>query len=167
MFNGKRAQKAVKLLMIYVWAILATVVAIGSLGYLCFTSGDMDVNMTELCASNDVKNITVNFSVLNAPFYAQAWQVSTSQIQIGIKNNGQDTVTVTGVEIKGTDGAFNCSWSGSQSLASGSVFDVTANTCSGTISAGSTYKGDIVAKYTRTGSAIELTSTGSVSSKVI
>ena len=151
MFKEKRGQAAMEFLMTYGWAILAAIIAIGVLAYFYFSPGDMGANA----------------AVLTAPFYAQAWQVSTSQIQIGIKNNGQDTVTVTAVDVIGTGGTFNCSWSGSQSLSSGSVFDVTASTCTGSVSAGDTYRGDIVAKYTRTGSAIELTSTGSVSSKVI
>lgn len=151
MFKEKKGQAAMEFLMTYGWAILAAIIAIGVLAYFYFSPGDMGANA----------------AVLNAPFYAQAWQVSTSQVQIGIKNNGQDTVTITSVEITGTGGAFNCSWNGTQSLASGAVFDATADTCSGSVTAGDTYKGDIVAKYTRTGSTIELVSTGSVSSKVI
>ena len=151
MFKEKKGQAAMEFLMTYGWAILAAIIAIGVLAYFYFSPGDMGANA----------------AVLNAPFYAQAWQVSTSQVQIGIKNNGQDTVTITAVDITGSGGAFNCSWSGTQAVTSGSVFDAAVNTCLGTIVAGDTYKGDIVVKYTRTGSAIELVSTGSVSSKVI
>ena len=34
------------------------------------------------------QEIAPNFAVVNAPFYLEAWQVSTSQVQIAIMNNG-------------------------------------------------------------------------------
>lgn len=149
MFNNRRGQAAMEFLMTYGWAILAAIIAIGVLAYFYFSPGDLGANA----------------AVLNAPFYAQAWQVDTDSVQLGIKNNGQDSVTITNVTITG-DGGTECFADTSTALASGSVYDADAS-CDAALTAGDTFKGDVVVKYTRTGSTIELTSTGSVSSKVV
>ena len=152
MFRDKKGQAAMEFLMTYGWAILAAIIAIGVLAYFYFSPGDM----------------AANAAVINAPFYAEAWNVQTSQMQLGVKNNGQDTVTVTEISVIGNNGDFNCSTGAlTEDISSGETYDAALSTCDGSGTAGDSYKGDITVKYTRGDSTVELTSTGSVSSTVV
>lgn len=146
MFN-KKGQAAMEFLMTYGWAILAAIIAIGVLSYFYFSPGDM----------------APNAALLSAPLYAQAWSASPTGVSMGIKNAGQEDITITSIKTDGD--AIDCdSGSLTTSVAPGEVGDVKA-LC--TLTANENYKADVIVKYTRAGSAVELTSTGSVSTKVV
>jgi uncharacterized protein (UPF0333 family) len=147
MFREKKGQAAMEFLMTYGWAILAAIIAIGVLAYFYFSPGDLGANA----------------AVLNAPFYVEAWNADAAGVNLGIKNNGQDTLTVSEVTV--TIGATTCTTAAAPgAVASGATVDVDA-AC--VLTVGDNVKGDIVVKYTRGASAVELTSTGSVSTKVV
>ena len=148
MFKGKKGQAAMEFLMTYGWAILAAIIAIGVLAYFYFSPGDLGANA----------------AVLNAPFYVEAWNADTGGVNLGIKNNGQDTLNVTGVDV--TVGTNNCTVAAVGAVASGATIDVGV-VCTTALTIGDNVKGNIVVKYTRGTSTIELTSTGSVSTKVV
>jgi uncharacterized protein (UPF0333 family) len=147
MFREKKGQAAMEFLMTYGWAILAAIIAIGVLAYFYFSPGDLGANA----------------AILNAPFYAEAWNADTTGVNLGVKNNGQDSLTISEVTV--TVGATTCTTAAAPgAVASGATIDVDA-AC--VLTEGDNIKGDIVVKYTRGASAVELTSTGSVSTKVV
>ena len=149
MFKGKKGQAAMEFLMTYGWAILAAIIAIGVLAYFYFSPGDLGANA----------------AVLNAPFYVEAWNADAGGVNLGIKNNGQDTLTIASVDV--TIGAINCTTAAAPGdVASGGTVDVDV-ACTGGLIVGDNVKGDIVVKYTRGSSTVQLSSTGSVSTKVV
>ena len=150
MFKGKKGQAAMEFLMTYGWAILAAIIAIGVLAYFYFSPGDLGANA----------------AVLNAPFYVEAWNADTADINLGIKNNGQDTLTVAEVSVSVTGGATCTTAAAPGAVSSGATMDVAA-VCDAALTAGDNFKGDIVVKYTRGASTVQLTSTGSISTKVV
>ncbi|MFH1365701.1 MAG: hypothetical protein ABIH28_03895 [archaeon] len=142
----KKAQAAMEFLMTYGWAILAAVIAIGVLGYFgVFSPG---------------KYIAGNAAV-SAPFYVYANNVKTpAGVTLELQNNGEDyiiqSVKVTGC---GTNSVVTPSNAGSK----------TAITivCSPVLTAGDSFKGDIVISYRKTDSTVDLTSTGTITNKVV
>lgn len=154
MFKEKKGQAAMEFLMTYGWAILAAIIAIGVLAYFYFSPGDMGANA----------------AVLNAPFYVEAWNAQADAangvIGLGIKNNGQDTLTISEVKVSVTGGTTCTTAAAPGAVASGATSDVSV-VCDAALVAGDNFKGDIVVKYTRGASATVLTSTGSVSTKVV
>jgi len=154
MYKDKKGQAAMEFLMTYGWAILAAIIAIGVLAYFYFSPGDMGANA----------------AVLNAPFYVEAWNAgahdTAGTVGLGIKNNGQDTLTISEVKVTVTGGATCTTGSAPGDVASGAISDIVA-TCDAGLTAGANFKGAIAVKYTRGLSTTVLTSTGSVSTKVV
>ena len=147
MIRNKKGQAAMEFLMTYGWAILAAIIAIGVLAYFYFSPGDLGANA----------------AVLSAPFYVEAWNAGTTGVNLGIKNNGQDSLTIS--EVKVVIGTTTCTTATTPGVvASGATKDVLVG-C--TLELGKNVKGDITVKYTRGSSEVELTSTGSVSTKVV
>jgi len=147
MYKNKKGQAAMEFLMTYGWAILAAIIAIGVLAYFYFSPGDLGANA----------------AVLNAPFYVEAWNADASGVNLGVKNNGQDSLTVSDVTV--TIGATSCATATAPGVvASGATIDVDA-AC--VLTLGDNVKGAIVVKYTRGSIAVYLTSTGSVSTNVL
>src|SRR3989344_8601182 len=79
----RKAQAAMEFLMTYGWAILAAIVVIGALGtYFYFRTG------------------TTDSAFVNPPLYALGSAISTgSGVQLELKNNGADDITITSVAI--------------------------------------------------------------------
>ena len=140
----KRGQAALEFLMTYGWAILSAIIVIGALGsYFYFNQG----------GSNTI--------YVTAPFYGVASSASAGSVSLEITNKGGEDITSVTVNVTGQ----GCT-------ADTTNFDGTLNTpqiitlaCAGATS-GSEFKGDIVMTYLRPGSALPLTSTGSVSVSV-
>ena len=143
----KKAQAAMEFLMTYGWAILAAIIAIGVLAYFYFSPGDLGSGI----------------AAVGTPFVLDAHNVKTDGVNLGLRNGGQESLTITGVTV--TIGSTICEPVAAPGLlASGATVDVAA-AC--VLTVGDNIKGDIVVTYTKAGSAIELTSTGTVSNKVI
>lgn len=143
----KKGQAAMEFLMTYGWAILAAVIAIGVLAYFgVFSPG---------------KYVTGN-AVVNPPFYVNAQNVKASAgVTLELRNNGGEDYTIQSVIVSGcgtnTDTA---------SIAAGATAPITV-TCSPALTAGDSFKGDITISYRKTGSSVDLTSTGTISNKVV
>jgi len=144
----RKGQAAMEFLMTYGWAILAAIIVIGILGYYYFSRGVL----------------TPSAAIVNAPFYLNAWNAKQtgSVLTLELKNNGGETYTIDSVTV---------STCGTTPTAPG---DITAGgnkivslTCSPALTAGSTFKGDITIVYFKSGSTLELTSTGSITEKVV
>lgn len=151
MYKNKKGQAAMEFLMTYGWAILAAIVVIGVLGaYFYF------------------KGLSPSQATVSAPFYVEAWNIGTANVQLGLKNNGGENLNVTSILINSTDYtlAYANNAVGGDLLSSGSTRDITITLVDGTPVAGDNYKGDIVIRYTKGDSAIPLTSAGSISGSI-
>jgi len=84
----KRGQAAMEFLMTYGWAILAAIIAIGSLAYFGVFSG---VGFPDV-------------GVVNAPFYSSGISIGSQFINLELENNGAEGVTVTSIRIVSDDG---------------------------------------------------------------
>lgn len=140
---NKKGQAAMEFLMTYGWAILAAIVAIAALAYFgVFSPG----------------KLVADSITLSAPFSAKAATVSTTQVQIELLQNLGETINVTTITVGSCSPLVNNS-----NLASGSSVVYTVP-CTNTID--TQFRADITVKYFKTGSSLELQSTGSMTSRV-
>jgi hypothetical protein len=131
--------------MTYGWAILAAVIAIGVLAYFgVFSPG---------------KYVTGN-AVVNPPFYVNAQNVKVAGITIELKDNGGEDYTINSVTITSCG-----TYTTATPIASGALASVLV-TCNPALTVGDSFKGDITISYTKSGSSVALTSTGTISNKV-
>ena len=144
---NKKGQAAMEFLMTYGWAILAAIIAIGVLAYLgVFTPGQY----------------TSGSTIVTAPFYANAWNVKASAgVTLELRNNGGESLNIQSVSVSGCGTNSN-----GVTVASGAVQAITI-TCAPVLTEGDNFKGDISINYLKTGSTVDLTSTGSISEKVV
>ena len=139
----RKGQAAMEFLMTYGWAILAAVIAIGVLAYFGVFSPGKYVSSS---------------AVVNAPFYVNAWNAKTAGITLELKNNGGEAFDIQSV------GVTNC---GTYSTLTPVAADASATVlvpCA--LTAGNSFKGDITISYRKTGSSVDLTSTGTAAGKV-
>jgi uncharacterized protein (UPF0333 family) len=139
--RDKKGQAAMEFLMTYGWAILAAIIVIGILGYYYFNSNVL----------------TPRTGVLTPPFYLNAWTVDTTGINLEIKNNGGETLNMTNVSVSIAGCVANTT---GIPLSQGEMKVVILN-CTSFV-AGDKVDGEIKVVYTKTGSSLALTSTGSV-----
>lgn len=145
--KDKKGQAAMEFLMTYGWAILAAVIAIGVLAYFGVFSPGKYISGT---------------AIVSAPFYIQAHNVKATNIGLGIKNNGGEDYTITSVLV----GAGCATTVAPGASVADSVKDVTVPCTTNPGNVGDNFKGDITIKYTKVGSTIELTSTGTIAEKI-
>ncbi|SRR3989344_4544684 len=145
---SKKGQAAMEFLMTYGWAILAAIIAIGVLAYFGVFSPGKYVSGS---------------AVVNAPFYVNAWNVKAGAagiVNLELRNNGGETYTIASVAVTGC---------GTNAIAgdidAGELLPVPV-TCTVTLVAGNSFKGDITVSYTKIGSTTGLTSTGTIAEKV-
>lgn len=141
----KKGQAAMEFLMTYGWAILAAIIAIGVLAYFGVFSPGKYVTGT---------------AVVTPPFYANAWNVKPVGVTLEIKNNGGETYDIISVDVSncGTD---STGWN----VAAGSSQAMTI-ACTVAPVVGDSFKGDITISYRKVGSAVDLTSTGTIAEKI-
>jgi hypothetical protein len=154
----RRGQAAMEFLMTYGWAILAAIIAIGVLAYFgVFSPG----------------KYTTGSTVLNPPFYANAWNVKPAEINIEVKNNGGEKLFITAVNIPDCNDGAGGSWTvdtGADPPRHELIVDVgktnlTTVTCN-TGNAGTSFKSDVVIEYRKEGSSLALTSSGTIADKI-
>jgi len=145
----KRGQAALEFLMTYGWAILAAIIVIGVLAYFgVFSPGKYAPNA---CA-------------VTAPFYCNAWNAiaSTNTVTIELKNNGGETYTIRSVNVS------NCALVDvNANITADATQAVEVTPCSPVLTAGNAFKGDIAVTYRKGSSTTDLTSTGSITQKVV
>ena len=153
--HKRKGQAAMEFLMTYGWAILAAIIAIGVLAYFgVFNAG----------------NLAGSSAIINNPFFVDTWLVTTSGVFLEMVNNGGSTLNVSTVTVTGTgtsDG-ITCTLDTTQlgeSQAAGELklYNVTAG-C--TPVSGESYAGNIVVSYTKSGSALNLESTGTIRASI-
>ena len=147
----RKGQAAMEFLMTYGWAILAAIIVIGVLAYFgVFSPG----------------KYAPNTCVVSAPFYCNAYNaIAASGVTIEIKNNGGDDYAIAGLNVINA-GAVTCTEAATSpaTVTVGSTGSVTL-TCTG-LAAGNVLKGDIVIKYTKPSSTVQLQSTGTITQKI-
>jgi len=152
---NKKSQAAMEFLMTYGWAIMAAVIAIGVLAYFgVFSPGAY----------------TSGTAIVTTPFYVNAWNAGPLGITLELRNQGGDNYHITGVNIDG------CGYYGGPDLDPVDGIPDGWDVDSGALqminipcdlSGYGTFKGDITITYTKTGSIIDLTSTGTIAEKVV
>jgi uncharacterized protein (UPF0333 family) len=143
----KKGQAAMEFLMTYGWAILAAVIAIGVLAYFgVFSPG---------------KYVTGN-AVVNPPFYVNAHNAKASTgITLEIKNNGGEDYAIQSITVSGC-GTYNTL----TAIPASDPLKTITIVCDPVLIAGNSFKGDITINYRKTGSLVDLTSTGTIAEKV-
>ena len=148
----RRGQAAMEFLMTYGWAILAAIIAIGVLAYFgVFSPGKYAPTAT----------------VLNVPFYASGSVLdgTNSKVQMEIKNNGGDDIYITNVSIIASGSSTgNCVNQTLTPLIQAGTSYVLTSSCAGVVG-NKIYKGDVKITYFKSGSSMNLTSSGSMTEK--
>ena len=151
--RNNKGQAAMEFLMTYGWAILAAIVAIGVLAYFgVFSPG-------KLAGSS---------AIVNNPFYANSWQVTTTDVNLEMTNNGGDTlvpalITVTGT---GASSSISCTNSTLPSSLNPGVQTLFIIPCTGTLTSGNSFAGNIQITYSKQGSQLNQTSTGTIRTSI-
>ncbi|MBX4196287.1 hypothetical protein KW805_01740 [Candidatus Pacearchaeota archaeon] len=151
----KKGQAAMEFLMTYGWAIMVAIIVVGVLGYYgVFSPG---------------KYITGS-AILNPPFYMNAWSVVSdadtitpgdqSEVNIEIKNNGGSNYDVRSVAVVG------CGLNDTQTTILTGKTQAFNIPCTSPLVNGENFKGDVTVVYTKSGSSIESTSTGTIAEKI-
>jgi len=146
----KRGQAAMEFLMTYGWAILAAIIAIGVLAYFGVFSPGQFIGSS---------------AIVTAPFYANAWNVDASNVNIELQNNGGETLFVAKVALTDLDGATSCTALEPYGHIGSGRANVTTVACAG-MTVGETFKGDVTITYFKIGGQLNLTSTGSITDTV-
>ena len=151
--KSKRSQAAMELLMTYGWAILAAIIVIAVIAIYFRPS-----------------SLVQNTVVVNAPFYGIGTSVAATQIQVEVRNNGGEDLTLAATPASltfKTPSTGVCTTIASvpaTDVPSGSTAIITFSGCTGWGS-GDTVSADIEITYTRPDSTLPLKSTGSLSGK--
>ena len=142
----KKSQAAMEFLMTYGWAILAAVIAIGVLASMgVFSPG----------------KYSVGAAVVTAPFYVVADNAKASVgVTLELRNDGGESYTIQSVKVT------NCGTNSTSIPISTSTPEVVIITCAPVLTEGDSLKGDITITYRKSGSSVDLTSTGTVSRTV-
>ncbi len=145
----KKGQAAMEFLMTYGWAILAAIIVIGVLVIYFRPS-----------------TLTQSNVVVTAPLYGVGTTISSSQIQIEVRNNGGETITTQSGSLSFNNpfGAGCGAASGTGSVAAGATQILTFGSCN--MSGGNTVSADVTITYTRPNSNLAQSSTGTLSGRV-
>ncbi|MEK6850551.1 MAG: hypothetical protein AABX85_03175 [Nanoarchaeota archaeon] len=152
--------------MTYGWAILIAIIAIGVLAYYgVFSPG---------------KLVSDKF-VINQPFSPEGAVVTsglagTAKVEMEIYNGAGEQLTISRISISGcgdSDGIPNAPTTvGATAITGAGTAAIAANVKSGKISmtctsdvAQGAFRGDVVVTYTKTGSALDLQSSGSITAQ--
>jgi len=147
----RRGQAAMEFLMTYGWAILAAIIAIGVLAYFGVFSPGQYIGSS---------------AIVTAPFYANAWNVDATSVNIELQNNGGETLVIERIALTDLNGADSCTAIGQQLPLNSGNTAAYSITCQGLV-AGETFKADVSITYSKVGSSLNLTSTGSITDTVV
>jgi hypothetical protein len=148
---NRKGQAAMEFLMTYGWAILAAIIAIGVLAYFgVFSPG---------------KYVTGS-AVVNPPFYANAWNVvSGTGVSIELRNNGGEDYSIQSATVTPTSAGVTCTAMTTATPITAGGTATLVVPCTG-LTSGDTFKGDLTVVYRKTGSDLDLTSTGTIAEKI-
>ncbi len=154
MIIKKKGQAAMEFLMTYGWAILAAIVAIGVLAYFgVFSPG-------KLAGSS---------AIVNNPFYAKAWQVSTpGNISLELTNNGGDGLIISMINVSqtGSSTPITCTNQTIAGILNPGTDKLVTIPCGASLTTGNSFAGNILIVYSKSGSSLNQTSTGTIRSSI-
>lgn len=139
----RKGQAAMEFLITYGWAILAAIVAIGVLAYFLSSPG----------------RLTANSCTLAAPFNCNAGLASVSgqNVQLELRNGGGESFSISSVAIS------NCGTNSTTQTITADELKVINVACTSTLTADTTFRGDITIAYTKLGgSTLTQQSTGRI-----
>jgi hypothetical protein len=144
-----KGQAAMEFLMTYGWAILAAIIVIGVLAVYFRPS-----------------SLTQNSVVVTAPLYGSGVTIAAGQIQVEIQNNGGEDITTSAAALSfNSPAAGSCdAGTGVGAVSAGATQVITFANCN--LAASDTVNADLSVSYTRPGTTLTLTATGSVSGAV-
>ena len=152
----KKGQAAMEFLMTYGWAILAAIIVIAVLAVYFRPS-----------------QLSPSSVIVTAPFYGVGTTLSTTQVQVEVRNNGGeqldlDATTPASLTFNSPSGGACSSVAviGTDPIPAGGSVVLSFGTCGTTLPSGSTVNADLTVFYTRTGSTLTLQSTGTVSGTI-
>lgn len=165
--ENKKGQAAMEFLMTYGWAILVAIIAIGVLAYYgVFSPG---------------KLVSDKF-IINQPFSSEgavvtSGVVGTAKVEMEIYNGAGEQLTIKRISIAGcgdsdaaTPATTTIGAAATDIIGAGTA-TIEANVKSGKISmtcgvvAQGAFRGDVVVTYSKTGSALDLQSSGSITAQ--
>lgn len=146
----RKGQAAMEFLMTYGWAILAAIVVIAVLAIYFRPS--------TLVSGN---------TFVTAPFYAVAQTINTSTVQLEIKNNGGEQVTLSSfaLTVSTPSGATCAAGANADVMDAGDTVTIESGACSG-LTAGTTFNANVEITYTKVGSTLAQKSTGTISGSI-
>ena len=137
-----------------VWAIVLIVIAIV---FFVFLTAVMILGvLAYYYFSNDV--MTPQAAVVNPPFYLNAQKVNTAGVNLELKNNGGETYIIKSIDISGCgEKLFNSEINRGETK----PFSISCPHIKG-----DNFRGDILITYSKEGSSVEQTSTGSITATI-
>lgn len=157
---NKKGQAAMEFLMTYGWAILAAVIVIGVLAaFGVFNPGAF----------------IPNSCIISAPLGCNAGTADTAGIQLEVRNGAGESVDISNIEVVGcpdtTIGWVDSAGSGTIDTVAGTIYpmpdqELTVFTLDACTPTAGKFQGDITVTYSKTGSALNLTSTGKLIDEV-
>lgn len=147
--ENRKGQAAMEFLMTYGWAILAAIIVIGVLA-IYFRPGSLATTQP----------------VVNAPFYGVGATVSTSQVDLEIRNNGGEQLDIVDATISiSQPTGETCNSAGNVTgFNPGATTILSFDGCS--LESGATFSADVTITYNRPDSSLNLTSSGQISGSV-
>lgn len=160
MKTNKKGQAAMEFLMTYGWAILAAVIVIGVLAAFGVFSPSAFIP---------------NSCIISAPLGCNAGTAQVADVTIEVRNGAGESIVLQNFLVEGCNsvgGLGAVATSGAGSTTTGAIEDlddqelvVLTVTCDASLTSGK-FQGDITATYSKTGSALNLTSTGKLVDEV-
>jgi len=139
---NRKGQAAMEFLMTYGWAILAAVIVVGVLWSII----------------GNPANLAGDRFLVSQPFVKSAMSISTSAVQVEVRNGAGETINITSVALTGcTSNATTIT------VTDGSLQAITLP-C--TLVSGERFSGDLTILYRTSGSSLDQSATGSVSGRV-
>ena len=143
--NASKGQAAMEFLMTYGWTILAVIIVMGVLGYYSFFNTD---------------RLLPDSTLLGPPFYGVTGSADEDSVNFGIRNNGDQSYTVTGVTVPGC-GTYTDSFT----VARGATVDLSVQ-CDENLNPDDRFDGDVTINYRSSGSTVDKTASGSIGTRV-
>ena len=151
----KKGQAAMEFLMTYGWAILASITALSMLAYFgVFGGGTLFGGPSK--------------AILSTPFTSEGTSINLDYIQVQVRNSASYSITITGATLTDLPTGVTCDFdpaaSGSLSLSSGATTTLVFE-CTG-LQEGQQINANIDLTYTKQGSSLSQSSSGTISGKV-
>ncbi len=143
-----KGQAAMEFLMTYGWAILSSLIALGVLSLFGIFSSDSLIGSS---------------ASIGIPFYMDAWRITESEIELGIRNSGPEDYIIKQISVSLDDGSTICHVYPDTLLESNKNGEY-AIPC--LLEEGDSLKGDIDLKYVKTTSQLIQSVQGKIKDKV-